>query len=91
MDAFKAADVYEVAMQIEENGAKLYRHATGLTDDPKMKDVFDYCPLEWAKGVAFTSRQQTPPHHQAVGRRALGLIKEEWSKSSWRVSGNQWK
>jgi rubrerythrin len=49
MDAFKAADVYEVAMQIEENGEKLSRHATGLTDDAKMRDVFNYLADEEVK------------------------------------------
>jgi rubrerythrin len=40
MDTFKASDVYEIAAQIESNGEKLYRHAVGVTDDPKMKELF---------------------------------------------------
>ena len=40
MDTFKAGDVYEIAVQIERNGEKLYRHAIGVTDDSKMKDIF---------------------------------------------------
>jgi rubrerythrin len=40
MDILKASDVYEIAVQIERNGEKLYRHAVGVTDDPKMKELF---------------------------------------------------
>jgi len=49
MDAFKASEVFEVAVQIEQNGEKLYRHAVNVTDDPKMKDVFNYLAEEEVK------------------------------------------
>jgi rubrerythrin len=42
MDTFKPSDVYEIAMQIEANGEKLYRHAANVTDDSKMKELFTY-------------------------------------------------
>jgi len=40
MDILKASDVYEIAVQIERNGEKLYRHAVGVTNDAKMKELF---------------------------------------------------
>jgi rubrerythrin len=42
METFRASEVYEVAVQIEQNGEKLYRHAASVVDDPKLKDVFGY-------------------------------------------------
>jgi rubrerythrin len=49
MDAFKASDVFEVAIQIEDNGEKFYRHAINLTDDPKMKDILEFVANEEVK------------------------------------------
>jgi rubrerythrin len=49
MDAFKAGDVFEVAVQIEDHGERFYRHAVGLTEDPKVKDVFRFAADEEAK------------------------------------------
>jgi rubrerythrin len=49
MDAFKAGDVFEVALQIEKHGEKFYRHAADLTDDPKIEDVFSLAADEEAK------------------------------------------
>jgi rubrerythrin len=49
MDVFKAGDVFEVAIQIENHGERFYRHAVDLTDDPKMKDVFSFAANEEAK------------------------------------------
>jgi rubrerythrin len=49
MDAFKAADVFEVALQIEKHGERFYRYAATLTDDPKAKDVFSLAANEEAK------------------------------------------
>jgi rubrerythrin len=49
MDIFKASEVLDVAIGIEENGEKLYRHAVDLTDDPKMKDFFKYVADEEVK------------------------------------------
>ena len=49
MDVFKAGDVFEVALQIENQGEKFYRYAATLTDDPKAKEVFIYAADEEAK------------------------------------------
>ncbi|MGD8627629.1 MAG: ferritin family protein, partial [bacterium] len=49
MDTFKASDVYEIAVQIESNGEKLYRHAVNVTDDSKMKELFTYLADEEVK------------------------------------------
>jgi rubrerythrin len=49
MDVFKAGDVFEVALQIEDHGERFYRHATGLTDDPKIKEIFNFAADEEAK------------------------------------------
>lgn len=67
MDTFKASEVYEVAMQIESNGEKLYRHAVGCTDDAKMKEVFTYLADEEVKhkrlfeGLAKKVEHYQPP------------------------------
>jgi rubrerythrin len=37
---FKASEVFDVAVRIEQNGESLYRHACTLTDDAKIKDLF---------------------------------------------------
>lgn len=49
MDVFKAGDVFEVALQIENHGERFYRHAVTLTDDPKTKEVFSFAADEEAK------------------------------------------
>jgi len=49
MDTFKASDVYEIAVQIESNGEKLYRHAVNVTDDSRMKELFTYLADEEVK------------------------------------------
>jgi rubrerythrin len=49
METLEAGDVFEVAIQIEKNGEKFYRHAVELSDDPKTKDVFSYAAGEEAK------------------------------------------
>lgn len=49
MDLFKAGDVFEVALQIENHGERFYRHAATLTDDPKAKEVFGFAADEEAK------------------------------------------
>jgi rubrerythrin len=67
MDAFKASEVFEVAVQIEQNGEKLYRHAVKVTDDPKMKDVFNHLAEEEVKhkrlfeGLAAKAEHYQPP------------------------------
>ena len=40
MDTFKASEIFQIAMKIEENGEAFYRHATGVTDDAAIKDMF---------------------------------------------------
>jgi rubrerythrin len=49
MDAFKAAEVFEVAIRIETNGEKIYRHALSLTEDPKTKSIFGHLADEEVK------------------------------------------
>jgi len=49
MDAFKAGEILRVAVRIEENGERLYRHAAGLADDRKLKDLFAFLASEEAK------------------------------------------
>lgn len=49
METLEAGDVFEVALQIEKQGEKFYRHAVNLTDDPKTKDVFRFAADEEAK------------------------------------------
>jgi rubrerythrin len=49
MDAFKASEILRVAMKIEENGERLYRHATTLTGDTETKDLFGFLADEEAK------------------------------------------
>ena len=71
MDTFKASDVYEVAVQIESNGEKLYRHAVEVTDDSKMKEVFNYLADEEVKhqklfeGLAKKVEHYQPPESYA--------------------------
>jgi rubrerythrin len=40
MNVFKFSEVLEIAVQIEQNGEKLYRHAATLTDDGGLKSLF---------------------------------------------------
>jgi rubrerythrin len=49
MGNFKASEFLQVAIRIEENGEKLYRHASTLTDDPKIKDLFAFLAGEETK------------------------------------------
>jgi rubrerythrin len=49
MDTLKARDIYEVAVQIESTGEKLYRHAVSVTDDSRMKEMFTYLADEEVK------------------------------------------
>lgn len=42
MGNFKASEVVQVAIRIEENGEKLYRRAKTLTDDPKLQALFGF-------------------------------------------------
>jgi rubrerythrin len=49
MGNFKASEILEIGIRIEENGEKLYRHATTLTDDPKLKDLLGFLAGEEIK------------------------------------------
>ncbi|MFH1314367.1 MAG: ferritin family protein [Candidatus Eisenbacteria bacterium] len=49
MDTFKASEVLRVAMKIEENGERLYRHATTLAGDTETKDFFGFLADEETK------------------------------------------
>jgi rubrerythrin len=49
MDTFKASEILRVAMKIEENGERLYRHATTLTGDTEAKDLFSFLADEETK------------------------------------------
>jgi rubrerythrin len=49
MGNFKASEIMQVAIRIEENGEKLYRHAKTLTDEPKIKDLFGFLAGEEIK------------------------------------------
>ena len=49
MNTFKASEMFQVAMRIEENGERLYRHAVNLTADSKMKDLFNFVADEEVK------------------------------------------
>ncbi|HVP56897.1 MAG TPA: ferritin family protein [bacterium] len=49
MGNFKASEFLQVAIRIEENGEKLYRHARTLTDDAKIKDLFGFLADEETK------------------------------------------
>lgn len=49
MQTFKASEIMQVGMKIEENGEKLYRHARNLADDDEMKDFFGFLAGEEAR------------------------------------------
>jgi rubrerythrin len=40
MGSFKASEILEIAIKIEENGEALYRHAVTLTEDEGIKRLF---------------------------------------------------
>jgi len=49
MQTFKASEIMQVGIRIEENGEKLYRHARNVADDPKTKDFFGFLAGEEAR------------------------------------------
>lgn len=49
MNTFKASEILQLAMKIEENGEGFYRHAKGLAGDAKMKDLFGFLAGEEIK------------------------------------------
>jgi len=66
MDTFKASDVYEIAVQIESIGEKLYRHAVNVTDDSKMKDLFTYLADEEVKHQRLFEGMAKKVEHQQL-------------------------
>ena len=46
---FNAAEVFEIAIQIEENGRKFYEKAQEKIADPEIRAVFDYLAVEEVK------------------------------------------
>jgi len=49
MDILRASEVFEVAIKIEENGEKFYRHAATLTEDADTKAMFTHLAEEEVK------------------------------------------
>lgn len=49
MSTFKASEIFQIAMKIEENGKTFYKHASTVTDDAKMKDMFNFLAGEEVK------------------------------------------
>jgi rubrerythrin len=49
MDTFKASEIFQIAMKIEENGEAFYKHATGVTDNATVKDMFNFLADEEIK------------------------------------------
>lgn len=43
---FNAAEVFQVAIKIEENGKKFYDHAVKVIDDPAVKKLFEELGLQ---------------------------------------------
>jgi rubrerythrin len=66
MDTFKASEILRVAMKIEENGERLYRHGTTLTDDAETKEFFSFLAEEETKHKkVFESMLSKAEHYQA--------------------------
>lgn len=67
MKPFKASEIMQIAVAIEENGEKLYRHAATLTDDSRTKDLFTFLAGEESKhkrtfeGMLSEAEQHKPP------------------------------
>lgn len=49
MSTFKASEIFQIAMKIEDNGEIFYRHAGSVTDDAKMKEMFGFLADEEVK------------------------------------------
>lgn len=56
MEIFKASDVLEFAMRIEENGARFYRYAVIFMSNPTAKALFERMALEEDKHRDYFSR-----------------------------------
>ncbi|MBN2017248.1 MAG: ferritin family protein [Candidatus Cloacimonetes bacterium] len=46
MNIFDVTEIYQFAVQIEENGEKFYRAMVEKFDDPKVKELFDFLAIE---------------------------------------------
>lgn len=49
MRLFKASEILQFAVRIEENGEKFYRHATGVVEEQEIKDLFQFLADEEVK------------------------------------------
>lgn len=49
MQTFKASEIMQVGIKIEENGEKLYRHARNVADEAELKDFFGFLAGEEAR------------------------------------------
>ncbi len=49
MDTFRVSEVFEIAIKIEENGEKFYRHAATLAENTSARDMFTYLAEEEIK------------------------------------------
>ena len=49
MAIFEAKEIFKFAIRIEENGEKFYRFASNLTDDEKIKEMFNLLADEEVK------------------------------------------
>lgn len=67
MTTFKASEIFQIAMKIEENGETFYKHAQSVTGDIKMKDMFGFLADEEVKhkqlfaGMLSKIEQYEPP------------------------------
>lgn len=49
MRQFDASEIFQLAIRIEENGEKFYRHMSQILKETKVKDLFNYLADEEAK------------------------------------------
>ena len=86
MKPFKASEIMQIAVAIEENGEKLYSHAKTLTDDAKTKELFDFLAAEETKhkkifeGMLAKAEQYQPPesypgeYYEYLGAYARNIV-----------------
>ena len=63
MNIFDVTEIYQFAVQIEENGEKLYRAMVEKFDDPKVKELFGFLAEEEV-------------HHEKVFREMLAKLED---------------
>ncbi len=67
MERFKASEIFQIAVKIEENGEKFYRHASNIATDEKTKEMFNFLADEEVKhkrtfeGMASSLEKYEPP------------------------------